>query len=73
MFVVIQDTNGFPGSCPLMTTPSGYKYLSRCKATKDFCVIAKEGPHHHFEDIKALECPFDKHNVVQLKYRKRDE
>jgi len=69
VFTYITDTDGVPGSCPLQDIPSGYKYLSRCKATKDYCIIAKEG--RGGKEVDALVCPFDKHDVVQLEYRKR--
>jgi len=55
MFAVIKDTKGVPGSCAL-EYDSGM--CMRCRASHDMC------------KIDGGECPFDKHNVIQLEYRK---
>ena len=70
MFTCIVDTKGIPGSCALQQIFGEDTFYSRCRATKNFCVVAKDDPSTS-RDLKDVECPFAKHSVIQLEYRKQ--
>ena len=69
MFVMIEETRGVPNNCSLRVGGTDGSY-ARCRATKNWCI--HRSPLGTDNEVEDVECPFDKHDVIQLEYRKQD-
>ena len=69
MYLQVTDTEGNPCRCVLREGGSDGSY-ARCRATKDWCIL-RSPPGHCKNEVEGMVCPWDKHDVVQLEYRKK--